>query len=155
MNRQQVTLSPRQIAMALLDQFRQRFFESGKTAAKQTFNLLHRGESVPLMQISVANGGDISCELRLEDAQYNGRLNFSRFRRALNAHLLRLEQALTSTDELNIYQSDDFNGLVYNHPGAVEDDGRVNILLSGIQQIRPGVVAVHLFFVDPAILGRG
>ncbi len=153
MSTQQVTLMPQQIATALNNNFRHQFFDADKTSAKALYTSLHRGEVVPFMEISAGEQGKVRCDLKLDHAQFDGRLNFSKFRNALDAHLTRVADRLVAGEELQIFRSDDFNGLVYNHPGPVRDDEAVNFLLTGIEQKRPGVLIVHVFFVDPALMG--
>ena len=150
---QQFTLMPQQIATALNNNFRQQFFNADKTSAKALFPSLQRGEVVPFMEISVGDQATVRCDLKLDHAQFDGKLNFSKFRNALDAHLLRVADRLAAGEELHIFRSENFNGLVYNHPGPVRDDEAVNFLLTGVEQKRPGVLIVHIFFVDPALLG--
>ena len=152
---QQVTLMPQQIATALNNNFRHHFFDAGKTSAKALFNSLTRGEVVPFMEISAGNDAKVLCELKLDYGQFDGRLNFSKFRSALDAHLTRVADRLAAGEELHVFRSDNFNGLVYNHPGPVKDEEAVNFLLTGIEQKRPGRLIVHVFFVDPALIGLG
>lgn len=153
MTHQTANLAPAEIATAVHNNLRTRFFEVHKTDSKQLFIAIQRGDAIPFIEISVGDQGTVRCDLRLDDGQFKGNLNFSRFRRALDAHLKRLSDALQGDKGLNIYRSDDFKGLVYNHPGAIEDDGQVNFLVSSLHQKSPGVVHLLLFFVDPEILG--
>lgn len=155
MTTQQVTLMPQQIATALNNNFRHHFFAADKTSAKGLYTSLARGDVVPFMEISAGNDAKVLCELKLDYGQFDGRLNFSKFRTALDAHLTRVADRLAAGEELNIFRSDNFNGLVYNHPGPVKDEEAMNFLLTGIEQKRPGRLIVHVFFVDPALLGLG
>lgn len=153
MTNQAVSLAPVEVATAAHNNLRQRFFEASKNDARQLFIALQRGDAIPFIEISIPDKGTVRCDLGLDEACFRGKLNFSRFRRALDAHLRRLADVIKTGNGLNIYQSQDFTGIVYNHPGAIDVNGEVNFLVSGFRQKSPGVAHVTLFFLDPALVG--
>ena len=123
MTNESVNLAPVEVATAAHNNLRKRFFDTPKLDAKQLFIALQRGDAIPFIEISIPDKGSVRCDLTLDESQFRGKLNFSRFRRALDAHLQRLSSGIQSPDSLNIYQSEDYRGIVFNHPGAIDDGG--------------------------------
>lgn len=153
---QEVDLSTREMLTAMVNNLHRRFFEAPRLDAKQLFIAIQGGRDIPFMEIRLPGIGDsLHCLLALDDTQYVGSLNFSRFRQALRAHMARVASSLEDPDAIpNTFVSADGASTLFNLPGITEHDGQLNILMSGVVQRRPGQVVLRLVFIDPKVLQR-
>lgn len=147
-------LAQKELATALHNNLRKRFFEVSKLDSKQLFLAVQRGESIPFLEVVMPEQGQLRFDLQLDYSLFEGRLNFSRFRRALDAHLARLARAIESEQALNVYTAGKDSDFVLNHPGAIDDDGQLNFMLTRIHQLSAGRAILQLFFVDPSVIER-
>ncbi len=151
---QQADLPSRELLTAMANNLHQRFFEAPRLDAKQLFIAIQGGREIPFMEIRLPEIEDsLHCMLALDQAQYVGPLNFSRFRQALRAHLGRVAQCLQDADALpNTFVNASGDSTLFNLPGITEHDGQLNVLMTGLTQRRPGQVVLRLVFIDPGVL---
>ena len=153
MRNDSVNLQTAELLTAIANNLNKRFFEVPKNKAKQQYQALTRGEEVPFMAINVPGQGDISCSLALDYSQFVGRLSLSRFRDALASHLHRIAGTLGSNEDLNTYTAEESSDIIFNIPGFVQAGDTLNILVTGVEQLRAGKIIIRLMFLDPALLG--
>lgn len=101
------------------------------------------------MTINTPDKGEVSCTLALDHDQFVGKLGFSVFRNALASHLTRTASKLENKEALNIFTKDDGCDMIFHIPGFVEIGGKLNILVTGVRQKKPGVITARLIFLDP------
>ncbi|NIM69107.1 MAG: hypothetical protein GTN86_01085 [Xanthomonadales bacterium] len=151
---QHADLSTRELLTAVVNNLHRRFFEAPRLDAKQLFIAIQGGREIPFMEIRLPEIDDsLHCLLALDDTQYVGSLNFSRFRLALRAHMARIASALEDPDaQPNTFVNASRDSTLFNLPGITEHDGQLNVLMTGLVQHRPGQVVLRLVFLDPDIL---
>lgn len=128
------------------------FFQVPRTQAKQLFQSIIGGEKIPLMTLGLRSDDEFKCELALDSSEFIGNLNFRFFRDALASHLHRIAFILKNDEKINIFTNTHNNDVIFHHPGVIDTDGRVNILVSGIEQRQADTISVKLLFLDPAKL---
>ena len=129
--------------------YKRLFLDSSETDAEEEYRKLMDDQTVPIIEISAPDQGEVTCDLALDHSQFLGTLNFSRFRNALIAHLSQIVDTLKSEDELNVLTNEDTGDIVYYVPGIVEEDGTINVLVTGVEQRTAGELTVRLMFLDP------
>ncbi len=129
--------------------YKRLFLDSSEIDAEEEYRKLMDDQTVPIIEISAPDQGEVTCDLALDHSQFLGTLNFSRFRKALIAHLSQIADTLKSEDELNVLTNEDTGDIVYYVPGIVEDDGTINVLVTGVEQRTAGELTVRLMFLDP------
>ena len=129
--------------------YKRLFLDSSETDAEEGYRKLMDDQTVPIVEISAPDQGEVTCDLALDHSQFLGTLNFSRFRNALIAHLSQISDTLKSEDELNVLTNEDTGDIVYYVPGIVEEDGTINVLVTGVEQRTAGELTVRLMFLDP------
>lgn len=154
MKHREADLPARELLTAFANNLHQRFFETSRLDAKQLFIAIQGGREIPFMEIRLpAIEDSVHCLLALDDSRYVGKLNFSRFREALRAHLGRIATRLNDPKAVpNVMMSPAGDSSVFNEPGIVEHEGQINILVSGMLQSQPGQILLRLLFIDPAVL---
>ncbi len=149
MTHTQVDLQTEQLLTAIHNNMRTRFFDVQRSEAKGLFQTIKEGKAIPFMVIDIPDQGEINCNLVLDHSQCVGKLNFSLFRKALVAHLDRVAVKLKAKEHLNIYTSEASTTMIFHIPGLIEQDGNLNVLVSGLSQEKPGSMTIRLMFLDP------
>jgi hypothetical protein len=147
-----IDLNPAEFLTVIRNNLQKKFFDSPKSDVKTDYRKLVSGIELPFMTISATDHGDVACSLALDHTLYVGKINFSRFRNALNAHLARITDALKKKEDLNILTSEETGDTLFYLPGAVEERGIVNVLVTACEQRTAGRVTVRLMFLDPTDL---
>ena len=150
MGNYEVEVQPRQILAAVHQHLTITFFQQEKTVAKRAYSDISSGTTIPFLEISAAEKGEINCSLALDHSEFVGKLNFSAFRDILGAHLQLIAAKLQNEEDLNLFTNEQTGDLLFNIPGILQRDDTVNVLVTGIEQRKPGELIVKLMFLDPA-----
>jgi len=145
----EINISPEQMLTAIHAQLSDHFFDATKTTAKQTYTQLINGERLPLLEISSPEHGQVIARLALDVSEFIGKLNYTTFRDALTSHLNRIGETLKNKEKLNIFTSEETGAMLFNIPGLVQTDEQVNVLVTGVEQSKPGEIVIKLMFLDP------
>ena len=87
--------------------------------------------------------------LALDYSEFVGTLNYSTFRDALASHLNRIAEKLRDKRDLNIFTSKDTGAMLFHIPGLVQSAGQLNVLVTGIEQVKAGEIIIKLMFLSP------
>ena len=150
MGNYEVEVQPQQMLAAVHQHLTNTFFRQEKTAAKRAYSDISSGGSIPFLEISAAEKGEITCSLALDHSEYVGKLNFSAFRDILAAHLQQIAAKLKNEEDLNIFTNQQTGDLLFHIPGILQRDDTVNALVTSVEQREPGELIVKLMFLDPA-----
>lgn len=144
-----ISLKPDKILSAIHQHVGACFFGGTKTQAKQAYNDLRAGKPLPLLEISAADRGKVVGILALDASEFVGKLNYKAFRDALASHLNRIAEKLNNNESLNILTNQDTGAMLFHIPGLVQVDDKVNVLVTGIEQAKPGELLIRLMFINP------
>ncbi len=129
--------------------YKRLFLDSSDTDAEKEYRKLMDEQTVPIIEISAPDQGEVTCDLALDHSEFLGTLNFSRFRNALIAHLNQIADTIKSEEKLNVLTDQETGDIVYYVPGIVKENGNVNVLVTGVEQRTAGELTVRLMFLDP------
>ena len=152
MNDSSMELDLVELLKAIHNNINQRILAASKPVAKNFFRELADGKSLPFMEISSPELGDVSCDLALDHTQFIGALNFRQFRNALVSHMQRIAATLQDKEELSVFNNEETDDIIFYLPGIIEDGGIMNVLVTGIEQRTAGNMTVRLMFLDPTKL---
>ena len=144
-----ISLKPEKILVAIHQHVGACFFGGTKTEAKQAFNELRSGKHLPLLEISAGDRGSVVGVLALDASEFVGKLNYTAFRNALASHLNRVAERLKNSESLNILTIQDTGAMLFHVPGLVQVGNQVNVLVTGIEQSKPGELLIKLMFINP------
>ena len=148
MSFEQINLDPRQLLSAVYENLDNRFYTAARHHAKQLFQTILEGGSVPFMQIKTAATGTVTIELQLDHSEHVGPMSFSHFRKCLAMLMLSIKHHVDEQLPMNPLFSD--NGdVLFNVPGVLEEESCTNVLVSGLKQLGPGRAAVTLMYLNP------
>lgn len=141
-------ISQEQMLTSIHEQLTVHFFQSGKTVAKSDFNQLKDGQAIDFLKLSTSRG-EVSAKLALNHSEFVGKLNYSKFRDALGAHLNYIAQTVNNKQGLNVLTNEETGAFLYNLPGLINHDDVLNVLVTGIEQKKPGEIVITLMFLNP------
>jgi len=145
----EISLTPEKILTAIHQQLNIQFFGTQKVESKQMFTRLNEGRALPFLQISSAEQGEIIGHLALDHSEFVGRLNFSQFRDCLAAHLNHVARKLNNKEGLNVFTEEQTGALLFNLPGIIQTEEQINVMVCGVEQMKPGHILIKLMFLDP------
>lgn len=148
MSYQDVSLNPKQLLAAINANLNRHFFASARHTAKQLFHKIEDGEDAPFMRIDMGDAGEVLCELALDTSLYVGKLNFGRFRKSLAAMMVGLAKGIEAEGKLLALKSKQ-GEIMFNIPGATEEDGQLNVLVCSFKALGPGLATARLMYLDP------
>jgi hypothetical protein len=152
MNDANVDLDPAEFLTAIHNNLHKTFFGTHVSEFKNAFRKLAKGKTLPFMTISTPEKDEVNCVLALDHTLFVGDLNFNRFRNLVTAHLRRISDALAKKEDLNMLTNDETGDTLFYLPGAVEEGGVLNVLVTAVEQRTAGNVTVRLMFLDPSEL---
>ena len=152
MSENSIDVNPAEMLTVVHNNLQKKFFDSPKSDAKTDYRKLVSGVELPFMTISAKEHGDVACSLALDHTLFVGKINFSRFRNLLTAHLAKISDALKKKEDLNILTSEETGDTLFYLPGAVEEGGTLNVLVTAFEQRAAGQVTIRLMFLDPTDL---
>lgn len=147
-----IDLDPADLLAAIHRYMDEKFFAASKSNAKKDFRELASGKSLPFMTISAGDDEEVVCELALDHGEFIGKLNFSRFRDALAAQQNRIAVTLNTKGDMNILTNEENGDTLFYIPGAVEENGVLNVLVVAVEQRKAGAITIRLMFLDPTNL---
>lgn len=124
------------------------FYDASREVSKQIFNEINSGKQVQFMKMSATNGNEIHCDISLDASQYDGKLNFSKFRRGLAVMMMAIAQRIDAGESLNMLSSET-GDIMFNVPGIVKSGDVINIVVAGFRQTDPGKGLVRLMYLEP------
>lgn len=140
-------LEPTILLGALITNLDHHFFTSDRTNAKKKFQSLHTGGSEPLLKLGFSDQSEIQCTLCLDYSEYNGKLNFTKFRNNLAAMMLAIKETLEQKRPLNQMHSET-GEILFNIPGIVQSGKDTNVMVCGLQQIAAGKITFKVMFLN-------
>lgn len=145
----QISIPPRKLVSAILENLNLQFFAATRADAKLLFAALLNVEQVPFMHMAVKSGGEVYCNLTLDTSACVGKLNFGKFRQILATMMLNMSNVLDEGEEPNVLTSEQ-GDMLFNIPGMMEIDDNFNVLVCGLKQTAPGRADINLMFLDPS-----
>ncbi len=149
MTNQSVSLNPNQLLEAFIQNLNSLFFAVARDDSKRQFQLIHDGERVPLMRIDMQEAGEIHCELGLDRSEYQGKLNFAKFRKSTASMLSVISKRLENQERVQ-HLSSEQGEMLFNLPGITDDekDG-INVMACSIKPLAPGLMLLKLMYMEP------
>lgn len=152
MSHQHVSLQPKKLLTAIVDNLNRHFYAESRDSAKQLFKQISAGKTTPFIKIDLGESGEVFCELSLDSSKHVGSLNFGKFRKGLAMMLLAISRKLEADEPLNVMHSQTGETL-FHIPGFHQCEEGDNVLVCGMQQTAPGMAIIQLMYLDPAQYG--
>lgn len=148
MSNHEVSLNPKSLLSAVLDNLNMHFFSGTRDQAKQFYKVLCDDHPAPFMKIDMGENGEVFCELSLDQSLYVGKLNFGKFRKNLAMMMHAIKERIDQEASLTAMTSNT-GEILFNIPGVVKEDNQINIMVCSFRQLGAGLATVRLLFLDP------
>ena len=148
MSNHEVSLNPKLLLSAVLNNLDLHFFSNSRDQAKQLYKVLCEERPAPFMKIDMGDSGEVFCELSLDQSLYVGKLNYGKFRKNLAMMMQAIKQRIDEDSKLTAMTSKS-GEILFNIPGIVREDDQINIMVCSFRQLGPGLSTVRLLFLDP------
>jgi len=124
------------------------FVGSSRAQAKRHFARVQGGAELDLGSLPLSDGSLLKFKVALDQQYFQGKLNFTIFRRCMTVLIGRIVERIRLKKELPVYNAD--NGAVlFNVPALLNYEGKQNVFMLGMDAPGEGEVTLRLQFLDP------
>ncbi|MBL6901472.1 MAG: hypothetical protein ISR31_04545 [Luminiphilus sp.] len=131
------------------------FIETTRTVSKGVYRRLVDGETVPITQLEFERDETVQLNMKLHMSEYQGDINYSRFRDGVVALLQELITALSKEGAMKTFQANTGEGESTNTrlmgaSGATQHGEDINVLMVAMTPSdREPLVLLELMYMDP------
>lgn len=150
MANQEITINLHQLLPLTLQSLDRLFLRSQKEKAKKLFKEIADGKVIDLGSLTFEDKRlePIKLRLALDHSEFVGLLTFHLFKVALQQTLQSIAVKLEKKQDLNIFESNDSEEIIFLTPGIIQQDEKINVMVVGV---KPSLQAalIKLQFLDP------
>lgn len=131
------------------------FIETTRTVSKSIYRRLVDGELVHVTQLEFEGDEKVQLDVKFNHAEYQGDLNYSKFRDSIMALLQELLTALSREGALKIFEARDSDGnpthtRLMGASGPTQHEAEINVLMvSMTPSAREPLIVMELLYMDP------
>ena len=131
------------------------FIETTRTVSKGVYRRLVDGETVPITQLEFERDETVQLNMKLHMSEYQGDINYSRFRDGVVALLQELITALSKEGAMKTFQANTGEGESTNTrlmgaSGPTQHGEDINVLMVAMTPSdREPLVLLELMYMDP------
>ncbi|CAH0990525.1 hypothetical protein SIN8267_00617 [Sinobacterium norvegicum] len=131
------------------------FLEASRVQAKRLYAGLLEGKTAFIVTVKMEDGTELKVDVKMYREHYQGKLNFSIFKKQLELLVARIDQRLKSAapDRVNMRSDSEGANHLFNIPAMMQDGERLNILMLGMSTQAPGRILYSLNYLDPKAQG--
>ena len=125
------------------------FLGKNRPVAKKQFKKIAAGEKLPVGKLGPKDSKEtIDLYLSLNDEAFRGTLTFHLFCQVLTSMLQGVAKQLQAKKEIRTFTNAQTGNVIFFIPGFVEENGRLNMLVSSLRKTA-GKATLELLFLDP------
>jgi hypothetical protein len=125
------------------------FFDNTRLVAKRVFNELDKGKRLKLVSLTMEDKSELKIDVSLDTTDYVGQLNFSLMRKHLKSLLAQIAKLLEEGKRPSVRNNKQNGTQLFNIPGAVVEQGQLNVLMMAWSSRVKGTVEIELMFFEP------
>jgi hypothetical protein len=125
------------------------FFDNTRLIAKRVFNELDKGKRLKLVSLTMEDKSELNIDVSLDTTDYVGQLNFSLMRKHLKSLLAQIAKLLEEGKRPSVRNNKQNGTQLFNIPGAVVEQGQLNVLMMAWSSRVKGTVEIELMFFEP------
>jgi hypothetical protein len=125
------------------------FFDNTRLVAKRVFNELDKGKRLKLVSLTMEDKSELKIDVSLDTTDYVGHLNFSLMRKHLKSLLAQIAKLLEEGKRPSVRNNKQNGTQLFNIPGAVVEQGQLNVLMMAWSSRVKGTVEIELMFFEP------
>jgi hypothetical protein len=143
------SLSPEQFLTMSANVLHKTFFDNTRLIAKRVFNELDKGKRLKLVSLTMEDKSELNIDVSLDTTDYVGQLNFSLMRKHLKSLLAQIAKLLEEGKRPSVRNNKQNGTQLFNIPGAVVEQGQLNVLMMAWSSRVKGTVEIELMFFEP------
>ena len=143
------SLSPEQFLTMSANVLHKTFFDNTRLVAKRVFNELDKGKRLKLISLTMEDKSELNIDVSLDTTEYIGQLNFSLMRKHLKALLAQIAKLLEEGKRPSVRNNQQNSSQLFNIPGAVVEQGQLNVLMMAWSSKVKGTLEIELMFFEP------
>ena len=144
------SLSPEQFLTMSANVLHKTFFDNTRLVAKRVFSELDKGKRLKLVSLTMEDKSELNIDVSLDTTDYVGQLNFSLMRKHLKSLLAQIAKLLEEGKRPSVRNNKQNGTQLFNIPGAVVEQGQLNVLMMAWSSRVKGTVEIELMFFEPA-----
>ena len=141
------SLSPEQFLTMSANVLHKTFFDNTRLVAKRVFNELYKGKRLKLVSLTMEDKSELKIDVSLDTTDYVGQLNFSLMRKHLKSLLAQIAKLLEEGKRPSVRNNKQNGTQLFNIPGAVVEQGQLNVLMMAWSSRVKGTVEIELFII--------
>ncbi|MFQ3324465.1 MAG: hypothetical protein ACI90U_002292 [Pseudomonadales bacterium] len=143
------SLSPEQFLTMSANVLHKTFFDNTRLVAKRVFSELDKGKRLKLISLTMEDKSELNIDVSLDTTEYIGQLNFSLMRKHLKALLAQIAKLLEEGKRPSVRNNQQNGSQLFNIPGAVVEQGQLNVLMMAWSSKVKGTLEIELMFFEP------
>jgi hypothetical protein len=148
---QNQSISQEQFLTLSVNLLNKAFLEATRTKAKNLYREISEGALVPLTRVQMEDGSLVRFDLRLDQSEFRGRLNYGSFRASLTTLIANLVEALRNKKPIKVFHAEhERQVMIFGVTAPTVEEGRANVMVLGadISEGQPSVM-LQLMYLDP------
>jgi hypothetical protein len=148
---QNQSISQEQFLTLSVNLLNKAFLEATRTKAKNLYREISEGALVPLTRVQMEDGSLVRFDLRLDQSEFRGRLNYGSFRASLTTLIANLVEALRNKKSIKVFHAEhERQVMIFGVTAPTVEEGRANVMVLGadISEGQPSVM-LQLMYLDP------
>jgi hypothetical protein len=128
------------------------FVEATRTEAKKMYQQISGGDIVHLTTVRMADESTARFNVSLARSEFQGKLNYSAFRRSLEILITNITQALQDERELKVFTAQNGgSAMIFGVTAVTREDDTANVMVMAADMgEQEGATTLQLMYLDPA-----
>lgn len=120
-----------------------------KHTGKMRFKKLNEVEQHYVAEMPTQDGSTAKINLKLDQSEFIGKLNFTTFRKFVSHLVGLIAQALEKDTEISIRKEESSQRFLLNLPAAMNINDELNVLILGFDLQQVNEITIELMFFEP------
>jgi hypothetical protein len=145
------SIAQEKFLLVAVNLLQQSLVEAMRTDAKQRYNLLYSGNTIPLATVRMEDNSAAAFQLSLSHSEFQGRLNFGAFRASVGALLRNIARALREQKEIKVFNALNGGGaMIFGITAVTLESGQTNVMVLAADSRKDGgATSLQLMYLDP------
>lgn len=146
------SIAQEKFLLVAVNLLQQSLVEAMRTDAKQRYNQLYDGATVPLASVRMEDNSIAAFQLSLSHSEFQGRLNFGAFRASVSALIHNIGRALQEQKAIKVFNA--LNGgsaMIFGITAVTVEKSQTNVMVLAADTRKDGgATSLQLMYLDPS-----
>lgn len=145
------SIAQEKFLLVAVNLLQQSLVEAMRTDAKQRFNQLYTGNTIPLATVRMEDNSTAAFQLSLSHSEFQGKLNFGAFRASVSALIHNIARALREQKDIKVFNA--LNGgsaMIFGITAVTVETAQTNVMVLAADSRKDGgATSLQLMYLDP------